>query len=491
MRCGFSFLRPRTQTCDGEGSEEHEFPGRAADRVAGQNTNLDYENEKEMNNMKKRFWIALTALALCLTLLPATGQAADGAVEVSNLNDLREALASIGPGEVSVKLTNNISLDGYPINIPPNRTATIDFNGNAITAYNGSENTCPVFTVFGTLTIKSTAPSGQTQGRIAGGKATDACPAGGVYIAPGGKVVMESGWISGCNTGDLNGDAAGGVYVSEGAEFVMTGGWILNCNGPAKDDLVLSSKPYAAGVLNKGTFTMKTGAAVFANRSLIQNSEASVDVCNVGTFHADGGSVGGSTDSITFNAVTGTIQRSENSQTKFNQEVVNLGTIVGGEYKSTVRSAAGLIKGGSFASATVPYQPSVEIKLGDGMHTTGGSASQTELLVKNMTPVTVVADDGYYFPEDYSQTVAVSTLAYAGKTGVQITRNSYSQCTVSGMPYAAETVTFPAATRKTVVEDTPTLSGFTATGSDTGYLYQCGLRHEVQSGRKYMDEHFR
>ena len=480
MRRGFSFLRPRTQTCDGEGSEEHEFPGRAADRVAGQNTNLDYENEKEMNNMKKRFWIALIALALCLTLLPAAGHAADGAVEVSNLEELQAALASVGQGEVSVKLTNNIYLDGYPIEIPPNRTATLDLNGKFISA----KSECTVFKVSGTLTLKSAVFHSSVGGNIAAGKATENCRAGGIFIAEGGKVVMtDRVWMVGCSTGDLAGDVAGGVYVSEGAEFEMSGDsaqvFIYNCYGPGESVITLSNNPYAAGVLNKGTFTMSSLAFVFDNVTL--NDAASVDVCNVGTFHANGGFVGSEKadhpNSITFNALAGTIQSSGNGKTKFRKEVVNLGTIAGGEYKSTVTSGGGLIKGGNFNSDKVPYKPSVEIKLGDGMHTTGGSASQTELLVKNMTAVSVVADDGYYFPANYSPTVA--TYAYVNETGVQVKRNSYSQYTVSGMPYAAETVTFPNATRKTVKEATPTLSGFNATGSDTGYLFN------VDSGMKY------
>ena len=93
------------------------------------------------------------------------------------------------------------------------------------------------------------------------------------------------------------------------------------------------------------------------------------------------------------------------------------------------------------------------------MKVTSGSTTQSDLLVQDMTPVVVTADNGYYFPTDYP---------VAEKDGVTVTRDSASQVTVSGMPCFNVDITLPAAEAKTQAA-TPS-AVFTATGSDTGTL---------------------
>lgn len=81
---------------------------------------------------------------------------------------------------------------------------------------------------------------------------------------------------------------------------------------------------------------------------------------------------------------------------------------------------------------------------------TSGAASQTGLSGA-MTDVVYTADDGYYFPTDYS---------VAAVNGITVTRNSYTQITVSGTPTADATITLTAPTAKTT-PDAPTAAAAT------------------------------
>ncbi len=81
-----------------------------------------------------------------------------------------------------------------------------------------------------------------------------------------------------------------------------------------------------------------------------------------------------------------------------------------------------------------------------------------------MTPVIITANEGYYFPEN----LAVQGAEY----GVAVTRDSYTQVTVSGTPTANVNVAFsPKAKKK---EETPNQLYFEATGVDTGNI--CNLQ---------------
>ena len=99
--------------------------------------------------------------------------------------------------------------------------------------------------------------------------------------------------------------------------------------------------------------------------------------------------------------------------------------------------------------------------------------TQSDLLVQNMTPVVVTADNGYYFPTDYP---------VAEKDGVTVTRDSASQVRVSGKPCFNVDITLPAATAKTQAA-TPS-ADFTATGSDTGTLtnVDSGMQYSLDGG---------
>ena len=87
-----------------------------------------------------------------------------------------------------------------------------------------------------------------------------------------------------------------------------------------------------------------------------------------------------------------------------------------------------------------PAGYNVTVTAGSNMTKTAdsGEASQTGLSGA-MTDVVYTADEGYYFPEDYS---ALSV------NGISVTRDSYTQITVSGTPTADTEITLTAPTAK-------------------------------------------
>lgn len=85
-------------------------------------------------------------------------------------------------------------------------------------------------------------------------------------------------------------------------------------------------------------------------------------------------------------------------------------------------------------SSTVTVTP------GKNMTVTSGDLKQTVLKNRSIADVTITAEDGCYFPENYGFT----------QDGITVTRDSLTQITVSGTPTAEEvTLILPAATAKT------------------------------------------
>ena len=112
----------------------------------------------------------------------------------------------------------------------------------------------------------------------------------------------------------------------------------------------------------------------------------------------------------------------------------------------------------------VPDGYSVIINPGSNMTKTDGSgaASQTGLSGA-MTDVVYTADAGYYFPTDYS---------VAEVNGITVTRDSYTQITVSGTPTANATITLTAPTAKTTPDAPATAAavGCTSSANNDGKL---------------------
>ena len=177
--------------------------------------------------MRKRFFGILAALCLCLTLLPAAALAESGSIDqakffVTSWGDLRDTLTNSTEAVINAQLTQGITWEEGSIVIPAGKTVTLNLpDGCNIDAKNSGT----AIQVRGNLII-----NGNQNGMITQGAATDGSPAGGIYIAPGGRVTMNGGMIANCSAGTQTATGVGGVYVSEGATLEMKSGNIKQCS---------------------------------------------------------------------------------------------------------------------------------------------------------------------------------------------------------------------------------------------------------------------
>lgn len=95
-----------------------------------------------------------------------------------------------------------------------------------------------------------------------------------------------------------------------------------------------------------------------------------------------------------------------------------------------------------------------------------------------MTDVVYTADDGYYFPTDYSVTAV---------NGISVIRNSYTQITVSGIPTADATITLTAPTAKTTPSAPTTASVVNCTTTDNNDGKLTGVTSEMEYKKSDAD----
>ena len=309
--------------------------------------------------MRKRFFGILAALCLCLTLLPAAALADDNDLEqppllVSSWVNLRDTLTNSTEAVINAQLTQGITWKEGSIVIPAGKAVTLDLNGWKIDAQNQGT----AIQVFGTLTINNSGTSqsgmpgtGPAGGAIVNGAATSDSPAGGIYIAPGGQVTMNGGWIALCKTslskknnssGRTEYYGSGGVYISENASFTMNSGFIQDCT----TDIDKTSDITAGGVVNNGTFTIGTFVNITYGYQSTIPKVPSVYNCENGIFTSNSGFVFGNI------ANKGTIQRTtpipnDANLKGFAGTVTNRGSITGGKFSGTVTNN-NLISGGTF-----------------------------------------------------------------------------------------------------------------------------------------------
>lgn len=310
--------------------------------------------------MKKRFLSILATLCLCLTLLPATAMAESDSIDqakffVDSWGKLRDTLTNSTEAVINAQLTQGITWDGGSIVIPKEKTVTIDLNGCKIDAQNQGT----AIQVYGTLTINNSGTSqsgmpgtGPAGGAIVNGSATSDSPAGGIYIAPGGQVTMNGGWIALCTTslskennssGSREYYGSGGVYISEDASFTMNSGFIQDCTTEVTKP---SNYITAGGVVNNGTFTIGTFVNITYGYQSAIPKVPSVYNCENGIFTSNSGFVYGNITN------KGTIQRTTSIPNDANikgfaGDVTNRGSITGGKFSGTVTNN-NLISGGTF-----------------------------------------------------------------------------------------------------------------------------------------------
>ena len=104
------------------------------------------------------------------------------------------------------------------------------------------------------------------------------------------------------------------------------------------------------------------------------------------------------------------------------------------------------------------YRPVVTITPGNHMTKTGDSGAESQIVLSGaMAKVVYTANDGYYFPADYS---------VGGMNGITVTRDSDTQITVFGTPTenAVITLTAPTAKEAAVVTKAPEANTLTYNG---------------------------
>ena len=214
--------------------------------------------------IRKRLLSACLALALCLSLLPATALAAGE--HDSHSNDWTEFTAGTTTlsggsyylsGDVEYYGTESITVSGEVILCLNDHK--LDLKGQHISVGSGAS-----------LTLCDCS----TGGVLTGGSGSNG---GGVYVGGGGTFTMTGGSIAG-NTAN----AGGGVYVDEGGTFTMEDGSINNNQA--------TSGGGGGVMVNKGSFTL-SGGSITGNTTNSDTFGYGGGVCLYGTFYLSGDSI--------------------------------------------------------------------------------------------------------------------------------------------------------------------------------------------------------
>ena len=227
--------------------------------------------------MKRKLWTLLLALGAALALCVGAG-AADFSTGWDKVTNSTTTLES---GR-QYYLNNDVTVSQT---ITVSDTVTLDLNGHVLQYKNDSTKGSVIkvesgghLTIqdsnTGSLSHKFTPnsdglwvldeASGTEEvkgGVITGGTGTQWAQyyrGGGVYVAPGGTLTMESGSIVGCSANGSSFSLGGGVYIDSSANsnadtFTMNGGSIIGCTADGGGGVLVALECH---------FTMNTGAVI-------------------------------------------------------------------------------------------------------------------------------------------------------------------------------------------------------------------------------------
>ena len=285
--------------------------------------------------------------------------------EAATSNDLSDALNS---DAAVIRLTGDIEITAF---MAVSRPVTIDLNGHLLKTTSGASNLIHV-TQNGELTLIDSNPNavhkfdksnalwkladGTTAEEniieVKGGAITGGSyyTGGGIYVAPGGTLLMRGGNIVGCTARE-----GGGIYVEDGGRFEMSAGTITGCVAQSAND-----DTRGGGLCNFGTTVLSGAAAIrdcraiqsdvdhgyaggglYSVRNLTIRDNVTVSGC---TAHVESGamSIGGDANNSPTEIIGGT----------FDGSVTNGGTISGGAFTGPVWNN-GIISGGQFTGSVV------------------------------------------------------------------------------------------------------------------------------------------
>ena len=189
-------------------------------------------------------------------------------LEVADSKNLSDALAS---NAAVIRLIGDIEITAYRT---VQRAVTIDLNGHLLKTTDEGSNLIHV-TQNGELTLIDSNPNavhkfdksnalwrlaaedaeGENIVEIKGGAITGGSyyTGGGIYVAPGGTLLMRGGNIVGCTARQ-----GGGIYVDDGGRFEMSAGTITGCTAGQEEGKTANGVFIAAG----GRFTQSPGAQI-------------------------------------------------------------------------------------------------------------------------------------------------------------------------------------------------------------------------------------
>lgn len=228
--------------------------------------------------MKRKLWTLLLALGAALALCVGASATNGTKLETSHGGQTLSSGEYYLDGDVTISQTITVS-----------GTVTLDLNGHVLQYKNDStkgsvikveggghltiQDSCKDDTTavhkFDTTNdlwvLNDNPPEGKAEtiqgGVITGGTGTQwdqYYRGGGVYVAPGGTLTMESGSIVGCSANGSGLSLGGGVYLDSSANsnagtFTMDGGRIIGCTADGGGGVLVALEC---------NFTMNTGAVI-------------------------------------------------------------------------------------------------------------------------------------------------------------------------------------------------------------------------------------
>ena len=288
--------------------------------------------------------------------------------EVATSEELYNALTS---DTAVIRLTGDIKITAF---MTVQRAVTIDLNGHLLKTTGEGSNLIHV-TQNGELTLIDSNPNavhkfdksnalwklaGETTAKeniieVKGGAITGGSyyTGGGIYVAPGGTLLMRGGNIVGCTARE-----GGGVHVEDGGRFEMSAGTITGCVAQTANN----DDTRGGGLCNFGTTVLSGTAAIRDCRAILSgestNKNEGGGICSVRNLTIrDNVTVSGCTAHVESGAMSIGGGDANNSPTEiiggtFDGSVTNGGTISGGAFTGPVWNN-GIISGGQFTGSVV------------------------------------------------------------------------------------------------------------------------------------------
>ncbi len=261
--------------------------------------------------MKK---LLATILALVMALGLCSVSWAEGEIEVSDAAQLKQTISDAS-SKIVIKLTDNVTMTGEPLDISAGKDVAIDLNGKTlkISGYTGNSAEYRQVKVDGTLTIKDSVGTGVI--------CSDYTGSSGVLVGVnnGGKLYMQGGTI----TTEEFAKAGNAISVASGAFAEMTGG-AVKC-GAIRGNRAVNVK---------GQFVMTGGSVIAEKGDGSENYIIAIEGRNSASVDVRGSSIVAGPEAVS----------ARNSNV----------SITGGDFTGAMTVKAKSISGGTFSNSVNP-----------------------------------------------------------------------------------------------------------------------------------------